>query len=65
MHRMHCLVFTDTDLYNLTKGKLTLQTKYGAVLCVNEINVVTKVVTPVYRPMCLVVMALCLCKFTV
>ena len=38
---MHCLVFTDTDLYSLTKGKLTLQTKDGAALRVYEINVMT------------------------
>ena len=38
---MHCLVFTDTDLYSLTKGNLTLQTKDGAVLRVYESNVMT------------------------
>ena len=35
------IIFTDTNLYRLTKGKLTLQTKDGAVLHVYEINVMT------------------------
>ena len=41
---MHCLIFTDTDLYSLTKGKAYLaglQTEVGAVLRVYEINVMT------------------------
>ena len=39
---MHCLVFTDTDLYSFYEGQnLTLQNKNGAVLRVYEINVMT------------------------
>ena len=29
---MHCLVFTETDLYSLTKGKSYLAKQNGAVL---------------------------------
>ena len=33
-HRMHCLVFTDTDLYSLTKGKSYLaKHKWGRSTC--------------------------------
>ena len=40
-HRMHCLVFTDTDLYSLMKGKAYLANQDGAALRVYKINVMT------------------------
>ena len=45
---MHCLVFTDTDLYSLLKGKAYLANQDGANLRVCEIDVMTLVVPPVY-----------------
>ena len=40
-HRMHCLVFTDTDLYSLTKGKAYFANQRWRNLRVCEINVMT------------------------